>query len=280
MKKIILFLFISLHLFAEEVQTSQTIIKGDYQRAKKDYTLEMVLAAEQVKDSSYQVTGSYTSLKLSFLYTLNSLDEFRLYTSAVSEHYRNYRDDQYMEFGEVMYRRKSLLNYADHGVNLDFELKHGIVLDQGIRKYWGFDSETIPQIVLKTKLPHDFGLEFKARHHFYQRNTHNLSTPAHEDRLYLSTYKMFSHQYIFNTELKYRHKIYPGKHYSYSRNGYEGKNHEDLVLHPSLMYFLTRSTLLEGYVETKLNDTFDNRPFKQLIRDELIVGTAIYFTIL
>jgi hypothetical protein len=177
-----------------------------------------------------------------------------------------------------MYRRKSILNNDEHGVNLDFEMKHGLVLDKDIRKLWGFDSETIPQIILKKRLPYSTGIEFKARHHFYHRNKVSAGAITHEDRIFLSGYKMFGQSFIFNTEFKYRHKLYTGDHYSYFRGGYEKQSTEDLVLRPGLLYFLTNNTLVEGYMETKLNDSYDTRNISTIAKNELIFGAALYLT--
>lgn len=254
--------------------------KDSYSHENHQLTLEAVLASEQIKSyDKHQVNGLYTSLKTSLLYAMTDKDEFRLYASYVKESYEADEGKNYFELAEFMYRRKAILNYIDHGVNVDFELKHGVVLDTEIKKYWGFSAETIPQIIIKKRLPNAFGIEFKARHHYYQRNRNRPSTITGEDRLYLSAYKMFAEQFIFNTELKYRHKTYTGGHFSHHRGGYQNENHEDLVLHPGLLYFLTRQALVEGYLETKLNDTFDKRSTKVLARDELIIGAALYVTI-
>lgn len=244
------------------------------------FTLEAVVASEQVKSSdTHEVNGLYSSFKTSLLYALSSTDELRIYTSFVKEDYEKNQGRDYFELGEVMYRRKSILNEADHGINLNFEFKHAVVLDTETRRYWGFTTETIPQIIVKKSLPNATGVELKARHHIYARNRINASAPTNEDRLYLSGYKMFANSFLFNTELKYRHKIYTGKHYSHQYGGIRNKGHEDLVIHPGLMYFATRQSMIEGYVETKLNDTFDHRKVSQLMRDELIFGAALYVTL-
>lgn len=279
MKIIILSLASGLAL-AQENQVSQKITHAEHGHEPNQLNLEFVLASEQIKSSdTHEVNGLYTSFKTSLLYSLTEEDEFRIYNSYVKESYDKDQDKNYFELAEAMYRRKGILNYTDHGVNLDIELKHGIVLDKEIRKYWGFNSETIPQVVLKTKLPNGFGLGFKARHHFYHRNRNRPSTIAHEDRLYFSAYKMFSHSLMLNTEIKYRHKTYTGTHFSHHRGGYQNKNHEDLVIHPGILYFITRKLLIEGYFETKLNDSFDTRKTTLLMKDEFLLGAAIYLTV-
>lgn len=265
----------------EENKSVQKITTSEYGHKVNNFTLEFLLASEQVKSSStHKVNGQYSSVKSSLLYTQSENDEFRLFASYVKEDYDNYEDLNYFEFGELMYRRKGILNYTDHGVNLDFELKQGFVMDSKIRKYWGFDSESIPQIILKKRLPNQAGVEFKARHHFYHRNSTKNYTLAHEDRLYISAYQMFAEKFIFNFETKYRHKIYTGAHYSHELGGPIGINHEDLVIHPSLMYFFGHKILLEGYLETKINDSFDQRKISKLAKDELVFGAALYLTVL
>lgn len=278
--KLFSILFITLTSYAEEQISTTTINKGEYNNVADKFSLEFVAATEQIKDSErHEVNGLYTSLKTSLMYTLTEEDELRLYNSYVIEDYQKSETSKYFELLEGMYRRKGILNQADHGVSLDFEAKYAKVLDSKIRKYWGFDDEAIPQMILKRKFQNGFGVEFKARHHFYGRNKNKASTLSNEDRLYLSAYKMFNHSFIFNTELKYRHKIYTGAHFSHHRGGLQSKNHEDLVIHPGLMYFLSRQALLEGYFETKLNDTFDDRKTSTLMKDELILGAALYLTV-
>jgi hypothetical protein len=281
------FLFVKSNCsFAENTtptNQSQTSITSSesHHHQNKDFEWELVLASEQIKDSeTASVSGLYTSFKNSFLYSLNPEDQFRLYGSYVIEHYNNYHDKNYFELAEVMYRRKSLLNENDHFVNVDLELKHGVVIDPETRNYWGFNSETIPQLIIKKRIGNGYGIETKLRHHIYNRNTRKARALTNEDRIYLSAYKMFGHQFLINTELKYRHKIYTGKFYSYERGGMMNKNYEDLVIHPSLMYFYDRKTLIEGYVESKLNTSFDDKTWNQSAKDELILGAAIYFTII
>lgn len=248
----------------------------------RDFEWEMVLASEQIKDDeTHNVSGQYTSLKNSLLYSLTPEDQFRLYNSFVAEDYKNNAyDHNYVEFAELMYRRKSFLKEDEHFVTADFELKQGYVIDSKTRRYWGFDSETIPQLILKKRLGDGYGIELKARHHFFHRNNRKVGTIAQEDRLYLSGYKMFGHQYLISTEFKYRHKIYGGRHYSWEKGGMMSKHYEEIVMHPGLLYFLGRKVMLEGYVETKLNNSFDSRPVGQVMKDEFLIGAALYLSIL
>jgi len=248
----------------------------------KEFEWEMVLASEQIKDDeTHNVSGQYTSLKNSFLYSVTPNDQVRLFNSFVAEDYKNNKYDRnYFEFAEFMYRRKSFLNEEEHFVNADFEIKQGYVVDAETRRYWGFNSETIPQLILKKRLYDGYGVEFKARHHFFHRNNKKVGTIAHEDRLYLSGYKMFGHQFLLNAELKYRHKIYGGKHYSWEKGGMMSKHYEETVLHPGLLYFLGRKAMVEGYVETKLNNSFDSRPVGRVMKDEFLIGAALYLSIL
>lgn len=289
LSKTILFIniFVSLILasqlaFAENTnQTETSINNSSHDQKVKDLEWEFVVASEQIKDSEKAiVSGQYTTFKNSIVYSVTELDQLRLFGSYVIEHYNNYHDKNYFEFAELMYRRKAILNETDHGVNLDFEMKHGIVIDTGIRNYWGFSSETIPQVILKKRLGNGFGVEMKARHHFFHRNILKARALTNEDRIYLSGYKMFAHQYLLNTEFKYRHKIYTGKFYSWERGGMMNKDYEEIVVHQSFMYFLDRKTMLEGYLESKVNTSFDNKSIGKSLKDELILGGTIYFTII
>lgn len=268
-------------IYAQEKNNStHSLNKSGYNHESNKLNLEFVVASEQVKSSrTHEVNGQYTSFKTSLLYSMTEQDEVRLYNSFVKENYDDYDDRSYFELAEIMYRRKSILNSHEHWVNLDFEMKHAIVLDKDQRRRWGFSSETIPQINIKKRLPNSSGVELKLRHHFFHRNRNNASAIAHEDRIYLSAYKMFAQKFIFNTEVKYRHQIYTGPHYSWQRGGSEGKNHEDVVIHPGLLYLIGNHALIEGYVETKLNETFDERDMKTLAKDELVIGAALYLSV-
>ena len=77
--------------------------------------LEFVCALEQTKESSsHRTNGSYSSLKTSLLYSLTSVDDFRLYNSFVYENYNKMEDQKYFEFLEFMYRRKNILSELLH----------------------------------------------------------------------------------------------------------------------------------------------------------------------
>lgn len=246
----------------------------------KAFEWELVATSEQIKDNeNHEVNGVYSSLKNSLVYSITDQDQLRFYGSYVIEDYKKYNDKKYFEFAELMYRRKSILNYDEHGFNLDFELKYGRVVDTEIKKLWGFDSETIPQIILKKRLGNGFSVELKARHHFYHRNTNKARAIAHEDRFYLSGYKLFERKYLLGTELKFRHKIYTGRHYSYAKGKYISKDYEELFLKPNLMVFFDRRFALEGYLESKLAMSNDGRRTSELLKDEFLIGAALYLTI-
>lgn len=273
-------LILALITFNVCATTSTTTLntKGHDTSAEK-LDLEFVYALEQTKESSsHQTNGSYSSLKTSLLYSLTSVDDFRLYNSFVYENYNKMEDQKYFEFLEFMYRRKNILSEDEHGIVFNLELKYGSVIDREIKKRWGFDSEFIPQLILKKRFAYGQAIDLKLRHHFYDRNRKTAGTITNEDRVYLSYSKMFKYGIITNSELKYRHKKYTGKHYSYYRSGMQNKNVEDLTLHQSLLYLFNKKHMLELYFETKLNDTYDERPIKELAQNELIFGTAIYLT--
>ena len=278
------------HVWAAEDETHAANESNQKQAAVlpvsglKRWTWDLVLASEQVKghdsQDDYHVIGQYTSLKTSLLFAATEHDEFRVYGSFVNERYTDYDGSSYFELAEVMYRRKGILTPQKHGISLDFELKDGEVLDSGIRRLWGFSGETIPQFILKKQLPYGLGLQAKIRHHFYHRMNAKPSTLDGEDRLYLTGNKMLGQSFILNTELKYRRKSYMGPHYSYELGGPEGQIHQDVVVRPSVMYLAGQKALFEGYVESKLMSTFDDRSLGTLLKDEFLVGAALYFTVL
>lgn len=267
---------------SETQMTSTTnVATSGHQYGSKPYEWEFVLASEQIKDSeNHQVSGMYSSLKNSLVYSLTDSDQVRLYGSYVIEDYKKYDDKKYFEFAELMYRKKSLLNHQDHGMSLDAEIKYGRVVDTATKKLWGFDAETIPQLIFKKRLGEGYSLELKARHHFYHRNMNKARAIAHEDRFYLSGYKLIDHSYLLGTELKFRHKIYTGRHYSYSKGKTISKNYEELYIKPNLMVFFDRRFALEGYAESKLTMSNDQRTAGKLLKDEFLIGAALYLTIL
>lgn len=247
---------------------------------KEKFTLEFVYATEQTKDSSDQkINGMYSSLKNSLLFSATKNDEFRIYASHVWEQYNDYTDNSYWELGEFMYRRKNILNPADHGVTLHTELKKYWVMDEETRKRWGFSGAFIPQVIVKKSISRNIGIKTKFRRHFFDKLNDKSSTLANEDRVYLSSYYMFNHSFMANVELKYRHKIYTDKHFSYRKFAYENKNVEITTLRPSLMYFVSRKAMIEAYVETVVADSsIVDRTNSELAQDEQVFGAAFYLT--
>jgi hypothetical protein len=242
--------------------------------------LEFILSIEQTKDlKSHQSNGLYSTLKSSFLFKLSKNDELRLYGSHVWERYeRNEGNATYWELGEFMYRRKNILNESDHFVDMSLELKNYWVMDKEIRKRWGFDGAFIPQVIFKRSLSRNIGLKLKLRRHYYDRNRNTAGVLTKEDRIYLSGSYMFNHWLMLNTELKYRHKIYTGYHFNYRKFEMERKNVEITIIHPSLLVFLNRTTMLETYVETVLNDSTSEKKITEQMKDNQVIGAALYLT--
>lgn len=276
-KTMIIFIFLIANSFAGSAITGN--IKNESKKSFSDkFSLEFVLSAEQTKDShSKEVNGLYSTMKNSLLYRATKNDEFRLYASHVWERYdENIRNISYWELGEVMYRRKNILNQKDHFLSMNFELKNYWVMDSDIKKQWGFDGAFIPQMILKRNFGRKAGAKIKLRRHFFDRNRKTSGTLAKEDRIYLSGFYMFNRHVMFNTEMKYRHKMYTGDHFSYRKFAYEKANVEITTLHPSLLFFLGRKTMIEAYVETVINDSTDNRRTSQIMKDEQVYGAALY----
>jgi hypothetical protein len=256
------------------------------------FDLEFVLTSEQTKDiDDHEVDGAYTSLKTSFLYHLTPKDDLRLYVSAVNENFKKTKgdDETYLELAEFMYRRNQILNQKDHWVSMDFEFKNYYVLDYERRQRWGFNGATIPQFIFKKSFTPYAGVEFKVRRHFTHRTADQAGTLNAEDRLYLTPYMMFAHKLIVSTQLKYRHKRYKDEHVNYRKSNFsrrpfpeivmDGKDVEITTLRPSLMYFLNKSSMVEVYAQTVLNDSSDNeRSTQNQMKDELLYGAALYLT--
>ena len=276
-KIVIALVFLSINSFGES--TSTRSIKPKQSNSFTDrFSLEFVMSAEQTKDSnSKEVNGLYSSLKNSLLFRASENDEFRLYASHVWERYdKNVRNISYWELGEVMYRRKNILNQKDHFISMSLELKNYWVMDEDIKKVWGFDGAFIPQAIFKKSFGRKAGLKLKLRRHYFDRNRASAGTLTKEDRIYASGSYMFTNKFMFNAELKYRHKIYTGDHFSYRKFAYEKANVEITTIHPSLLFFVNRETMIEAYVETVLNNSTDDRTTSNLMKDEQVFGAALY----
>jgi hypothetical protein len=281
MKKVIfLLIFILQSASAFSATNTAELAQKSSNSLLDNFSLEFVLATEQTLDSkTHEPNGMYTSLKNSLLYKASANNELRFYASHVWERFEeNQGNNAYWELAEVMYRRKNILNQKDHFVNLELELKNYWVMDTDIKNQWGFDGAFIPQLIFKKSFGRKFGVKTKFRRHFYDRNRASARTLTKEDRIYLSSYYMFNRKLMFNAELKYRHKIYTGKAFSYRSFSVEPKDQEITTIHPGLYYFVNRQAMLEVYVETTLNDSTDERTSSNQIKDEQLFGAALYLT--
>jgi len=241
--------------------------------------LEFVLASEQTKDNgTHEVYGLYTSLKNSLLFSATKNDEFRLYASHVWESYDNDETQAYWELAEVMYRRKNILNQKDHFISMNAELKNYWVMDTKMKSRWGFSGAFIPQLIFKRSFTRGSGAKLRFRRHYYDRNRNSAGTLAKEDRIYFDTYYMFNRRFMTNVQLKYRHKMYTGDHFSHRKFAFEKKNVEITTLHPALLFFINREAMVEVYVESVINDSSDKRTTSNLIKDEQIYGAALYLS--
>jgi hypothetical protein len=276
-KTLIIFFFLTLNSFAQSTTVGN--IKNESKKSFSDrFSLEFVLSAEQTKDSSTkEVNGLYSTLKNSLLFRATKNDEFRLYASHVWERYdNNTRNMSYWELGEAMYRRKNILNQKDHFITMNMELKNYWVIDKDIKKMWGFDGAFIPQAIFKRSFGRKIGTKVKLRRHYFDRNRESAGTLTKEDRIYVSGSYMFNRFMMFNAEMKYRHKIYTGDHYSYRKRGFEKANVEITTIHPAMLFFIGRTAMVEAYVETVVNNSTDDRSTSEIMKDEQVFGAALY----
>jgi hypothetical protein len=276
-KILIALIFLTFNTFAESTSTASLAPKKTNSFSDR-FSLEFVLSAEQTKDSeSKEVNGLYSTLKNSLLFRASKNDEVRLYASHVWERYdKNIRNMSYWELAETMYRRKNILNQKDHFISMNLELKNYWVMDDDIKKLWGFDGAFIPQAIFKKSFGRKAGLKLKVRRHYFDRNRSTAGTLTKEDRIYFSGSYMFTRRFMFNAEMKYRHKIYTGDHFSYRKFAMEKENVEITTIHPSLLFFVNRKTMIEAYVETVINNSTDERNTSNLMKDEQVFGAALY----
>lgn len=277
-KAFIIFTFLTFKVFAAESTSTSQLAPSSSKKLSDLFSLEFVLSAEQTKSfDSKETNGLYSTLKNSLLYRASKNDEFRLYASHVWERYdQNIRNMAYWELGEVMYRRKNILNQKDHFVSMNLELKNYWVMDSDIKEMWGFNGAFIPQAIFKKSFGRKLGTKVKLRRHYYDRNRATAGTLSKEDRIYVSGSYLFTNRFMFNAELKYRHKIYTGDHFSYRKFSYERKDVEITTIHPALIFFLNRETMFEVYAETVINDSTDERSTSNIMKDEQIFGAALY----
>ena len=309
---IIITLTLGINAFAHANSSAQrlntTLPSTTFERIKKNFDLEFLIAAEQTKDIyTKKIDGSYTKFDTSLLQKVTKNDELRYFLSTRYLDTPQINDENQFDifFFELMYRRKNILTQKTHGLNLEAELKYYEVMNDDIKDNYGYHGTFIPQLIAKRNFGRTASVKMKVRRHFYQTINDESYTPEFEDRLYLSASYMLSRRFMFNTQLKYQHKVRKssGWNYRYGNHfdkfikvsGYdpikrepildfsdipEAKKHQEIVtLHPGVMYFINRQSMVEFYVETKLSDTYDKRDLETIMNDEFVFGTALYLTV-
>lgn len=299
MKFIILILIslVSTQVFSATTTSVSTIKASKKTETEKRFSLEFLIAAEQTKDMfTKKIDGSYTNYDGSLLFHATKNDEFRTFlstryidTKLATQHYGN--KFQYF-FYEFMYRRKNILTEANNGIYLEAELKNYRLINPQIKNEYGYDGSIIPQLIFKKNWGRKYSAKLKLRRHIYQTNNDLDYTLQNEDRVYLSGNIMLNRYSMFYTQIKYQHKMRKkdGPNYRYMSQvmGPRGpdmsklpeakKNQEIVTLHPAVLMFLSRQSMVELYVETKLSNTYDKRDLETITNDEFVFGTAFYLT--
>lgn len=292
---------VSLLLNLAWAQTNTTSRDVDRSRVRqiKPLQFEMVMATQQTRDLLTQnLNGQYTKWDFSFLHARDRDNEFRYFLSTRYVNSELIRDEFNWFLHEVMYRRKNILTERQHGIAAELELKNYWILDQNLRDMYGYDGSFIPQFILNKRWGRGVSTELKVRKHFYHRNNPDNFTLSSEDRIYLTQSYMFAHRWLLNVLMKYQHRVRKGDDLNYrfmpyfdqlvdmgprgpdfSRFPRAKKNQEIVTIHPGIMYFLNRKTLVEAYVETTLSDTYDKRDLETIANDELVFGAAMYMTV-
>ncbi len=260
--------------------------------------LEFLLAAQQTRDiMTFERNGVYYNWDASLLYSQSSYNDYRLYLSTRYIQNEFFEEEFDWFFTELMYRRKSILTQHQHGVKLNAELKNYYILDVELRDMYGYNGAFIPQVILSRKFESGFKTELKLRRQFYHRNNTLNYTMSKEDRVYLSVSKMLGRRFLFNTMLKYQHRMRKGDDLNYrfaphfdklitygpygpdfSRVPIAKKDQEILTIHPGIMYFVTRKVMVETFFETQLLDSYRDLSTEELARNQFVFGTAIYIS--
>ena len=268
----------------------------------KGFSLEFLMAAEQFRNIvTTELMGTYSKLDISLLHRISQDEELRYYLATKYVDKPIFEDDQQFQlfFTEFMYRKKSILNEREHGVYLEGELKNYAIIDPVIRNRYGYDSAFIPQIIIKKSFSRSAGIKLRLRKHFYNANNNDNYTLNSEDRIYFSAYKMFARKIILGAMLKYQHKIRKGdgKDFRFGSlievnfnpitrqmeiddsNLPDAKvNQEIVTIHVGPSLIINRKAMIEIYAETKISNTYDKRDVERIMREELVLGTALYLT--
>ena len=297
---IVLFLIFIHPAFGQSTNLSSKALVKDQQRpSSQTFTLEFLLASEQTKKIvSKSIDGTYTKFDISSLQNLSKDDQFRYflatrYIDTKSDPSENMGNEFEMFFFEFMYRRKNILSQSRHGVSLTGELKNYWIIDDEIKKRYGYNGSFIPQVILKRRFGNSNSVSLKLRRHFFDTNTQDNYTLNFEDRAYLSLTNIFNRKFMLNNQIKYQHKQRKGNGPDYRfmelaefgpygrdfSNVPAAKKHQEiLTLHTGISYFLNRRNMVELYAETKLSNTYDQRDLATISNDEFVFGTAFYLT--
>ena len=278
--------------------TSSTTIDTKHKNKNDKWDLEFLIASEQTKDIvTTEYDGTYTKFDTSVLQKLDANNELRYFLSTryIETKSEEFGNEFEFFFTEFMYRRKNILTESDHGLYLEAEIKNYWINDEDIKQRYGYDGTFIPQVIMKKRFGRAKSVQLKLRRHFYQTNNTDNYILNFEDRVYLSYSQMIGRRFLFNTQLKYQHKIRKGNGLDYrfmqlasfnprsrrmdfSKVPKAKKHQELLTIHPGISYFINRSNMIEFYVETKLSNTYDKRDLESIMQDEFVLGTALYLT--
>ena len=302
-------LFLSQVALAQTSSTSTTTIRTNPSKATvKPWSLEFLVATEQIKTARFnKYDGTFTKMDASLLQGLTPNDEVRYFLSSryVTSEIEDTKEFNWY-FTEFMYRRKNILTENEHGINMKFEFKNLYYLDPEIRDQYDMNGSTIPQVIFKQKVGKYGSFELKLRKHFNHTNANSALAVDTEDRAYLNLSAMVSRRVLLFNQFKYQHKFRkdegpnykqalevdmitetvptgPGTTTTFTRPDFDSlqiaKKEQELVTwHPSVMYFLSRNSMVEFYYETKLSNTYDKRDLAKIMADESVFGTAFYIT--
>ncbi len=246
-----------------------------YEHKARPWEVEFVNTFELNRDrESYEVNGFFNKLDSSFLHSLTSYDQVRLFGTLMYQNIEGTPTKSSLDFIEAMYRRKSILKEQDHFFNLDLELKSYYSTDDDFREMSSQNGAFIPQLVFSKNFTHRFSLESKLRHMFYFKRNNDPTTLDEEFRIYLSPSYYVPPGIIFNTLFTYKHTHRVGD------TPRLPQDFDRLKVMPSVMVMLNRSAMLQFYADTEIAKSYDHRLINQHWRDAMTYGAAIYFTLL
>lgn len=298
MKITLLFIFFAASVLAQ-TNTTQRDVNRSLQPTPKSINFEMLLATQQTRDIlTRKLNGQYSKWDFSLLHTLNDQNEIRYFVSTRYIASDLIQDEFNWFLFETMYRRKNLFKDNSMGITTELELKNYWILDEQLKQMYGYNGSFIPQIIFNKRWKKGLSSELKLRKHFYHRNNPDNFTLSEEDRIYFTQSFFFQRRWMGNILFKYQHKIRKGDDLNYRFMPYfdqlvdftamgpdftrfpKAKKHQEILsIHPGVMYFWNRTTLVEFYLETVLSDTYDKRSVNQIASDELVFGTAVYLSV-